>query len=342
MLNPLIRLLGGVACLGALAGTALAAPLTAQEIATYQGADRTERLIEGAKKEGSELAVYHAYPQLASVTAAFAKKYDIKVTAWRSGSENILQRIGTEARANKFAVDIVQNNAPEQEAAHRERLLQPVASAHLKDLVPGAVPAHKDWVGITLDVYSAAYNTTKVKKEELPKTYRELLDPKWKGRLAMEAEDQAWYAVLGETLGDPKLLNDIVATNNVSVRKGHSLLASLVASGEVPLALSVYSWNPAQLKAKGAPIEGHLIQPVVAQFSTVAMLKNAPHPNTAALFYDFVLNEGQQILAQMHFVPTTKKLASPLGDVPLKLIDPGRALDLQDKWTKAYQAATRR
>jgi iron(III) transport system substrate-binding protein len=347
VLKPVIKLLSAAIWIGAMAGPAMAAdkgPLSVQEIATYQGADRTERLIEGAKKEG-ELSIYHAYPQLAAVTAAFAKKYDLKITAWRSGSENILQRISTEARANKFAVDIVQNNAPENEAAHRERLLMPVASPHLSDLIPGALPAHKDWVGITLDIYSAAYNTTKVKKEDLPKTYHDLLDPKWKGKLGMEAEDQAWFATLADTLGEPqgsKLLNDIITTNSVSVRKGHSLLTSLVASGEVPLALSVYSWNPDQLSAKGAPIQGFLIQPAVAQFSTVAMLKNAPHPNTAALFYDFVLNEGQQILAKMHFVPTSKKLASPIRDVPLKMIDPGTALDRQDQWTKAYLAATRR
>ncbi|WP_040787653.1 ABC transporter substrate-binding protein [Massilia niastensis] len=345
MLQQILRLSCSALCLAAAAGAALAAPLTLQEIATYQGPDRTERLLEGVRKEGAELTVYHAYPQLAKVTEAFAKKYDIKVTAWRSGSENILQRINSEARANKSTVDIVQNNAPENEAAHREMLLQPVASPYLKDLVPGALPSHRSWVGITLDVYSAAYNTAKVKKEELPKTYRELLDPKWKGRLAVEAEDQAWYATLLQTLGEPqggKLLGDVIASNGVSVRKGHSLLTSLVASGEVPLALSVYSWNPAQLKAKGAPVEGHLIEPVVAQFSTVAMLKKAPHPNTAALFYDFVLNEGQAILAQMHFVPTSKKQPSPIGDVALKMIDPGMALDMQEEWTKAYLAATRR
>ena len=337
-------LMCGALCLAFAAGAAQAAPLTLQEIATYQGADRNERLLEGVRKEGNELTVYHAYPQLAKVTEAFAKKYEVKVTAWRSGSENILQRIGTEARANKFVVDVVQNNAPENEAAHREKLLQPVASPHLKDLLPGALPPHRDWVGITLDVYSAAYNTTKVRKEELPKTYRDLLDPKWKGRLAVEAEDQAWFATLEEALGEPqggKLLGEVIANNGVSVRKGHSLLTSLVASGEVPLALSVYSWNPMQLKEKGAPIEGYLIQPVVAQYSTIAMLKKAPHPNTAALFYDFVLNEGQAILAQMHFVPTSTRQPSPLGNVALKMIDPARALDMGDKWTRAYQAATR-
>ena len=347
VLTPILTSLRALVLLAACGASALAAakgPLTLQEIATYQGGDRTERLIEGAKKEGG-LSVYHAYPQLILLTEAFGKKYDIKVTAWRSGSENILQRISSEARAGKYTVDVVQNNAPENEAAHRERLLQPVASPHLKDLMPSALPPHKEWVGITLDVYSAAYNTAKVKPEELPKTYHDLLDPKWKGRLGVEAEDQAWFAALSEALGEPqggKLLNEIIATNGMSVRKGHSLLTSLVASGEVPLALSVYSWNPGQLKAKGAPIEGWLIQPVIAQFSTLAMLKNAPHPNTAALFYDFVLNEGQEILAKQYFVPTSRKLPSPIGDVQLKMIDPAQALDLQDKWVKVFLAATKR
>jgi len=317
---------------------AFAAPLTVQEIATYTGADRQERLIEGAKKEG-ELVVYHAYPQLSTVMAAFTKKYGIKVTPWRAGSEAILQRVGSEARARRYTVDIVQNNAPENEAAHREGLLQEVRSQYLGDLMPGAVPAHKAWVGITVDVFSAAYNTNSVKKEELPKTYRDLLDPKWKGRIAVEAEDHGWYATLVELMGEPqgsKLFADISATNGIQVRKGHSLLAGLVASGEVPLALSVYSWNPDQLKIKGAPIEGLLLQPVVGQFSTVGMLKRAPHPNAAALFYDFVLNEGQQILADIRFVPTSKKVVSPIGDAQIKLIDPSKALDMNEKWHKQY------
>jgi iron(III) transport system substrate-binding protein len=324
-------------------GTALAAEpgkglSTVQEIASYQGSDRHERLVEAAKKEG-ELSVYHVYPQLSVVMSEFTKKYGIKVRSWRSGSESVLQRIAAEGRAKKYDVDIVQNNAPENEAAHRENLLQEVRSPFLKELMPAATPAHKEWVGVTVDVYSAAYNTAKVKKEELPKTYRDLLDPKWKGRLGVEAEDHAWFATLVDTLGEQqglKLFGDIVSANGISVRKGHSLLASLVASGEVPLALSVYSWNPEQLKQKGAPIEGAFLEPVIAQFSTMAMLKTAPHPHAAVLFYDFVLNEGQQILADLRFVPSSKKIASPISNMSIKYIDPGRALDMQEKWIKTY------
>jgi iron(III) transport system substrate-binding protein len=312
--------------------------LSAQELVTYQGEDRHERLVEAAKKEG-ELSVYHAYPQMAAVTDAFSKKYGIKVKTWRSGSEGILRRIGTEASAKRFEVDIVQNNAPENEAAHREKLLRPVWSPNFKDLMPGAIPAHKEWVGITVDVFTAAYNTNQVKKEELPKSYKDLLDPKWKGRLGVEAEDHHWFNVLVEELGGEqglKLFKNIAATNGLSVRKGHSTLTSLVVTGDVPLALSVYSWNPSQPKAKGAPIERLDLLPIVGQLSTIAMLKNAPNPATAALFYDFVLGEGQKILAEKDFVATSKKFPSHYTSMPLKLIEPARVLDNHDKWVKTY------
>lgn len=319
-------------------------PLSAAEIATYQGADREERLLAGAKKEG-ELSVYHVYPALRFITAAFSKKYGIKVKVWRSGSESVLQRVITEARAKKYDVDIVQNNAPENEAVHREKLLQQVRSPYLEELRPAAIPPHKEWVGVALDIYSAAYNTAGVKKEDLPRSYQDLLDPRWKGRLAVEAEDQAWFGTLLGLMGEKKglkLFDDIVAKNGMSMRKGHSLLTSLVGSGDVPLALSVYSWNPEQLKKKGAPVEGLLIEPVIAQFSTMGMLKNAPHPNAAALFYDFMLSEGQQMLHDLQFVPVSKKFPSPADKVHINFVDPGQALDMNNEWIKTYLAVMTR
>ncbi len=106
-----------------------------------------------------------------------------------------------------------------------------------------------------MDIFVQAYNTQKVKREELPRSYQDLLDPRWKGRLGVEAEDQAWFGTLLGALGrDARagtLFGDIVAANGVSARKGHTLLANLVASGEVPLALTVYNYKPQQLKEKG-------------------------------------------------------------------------------------------
>ena len=326
--------------LQALAAEPEKGQLSVAEMAVYQGADRQDRLLAGAKKEGGELSVYHVYPNLPVIMAAFTSKYGIKVKAWRSGSEGVLQKLTSEARGGRFDADVVQNNAPENEAAHREKLLQEVRSPFLKDLMPEASPAHKQWVGITVDVYIAAYNTDKVKKDELPRSYQDLLDPKWKGRLGIEVDDHGWFAALSAAMGERqthKLFADIVATNGISVRKGHSLLTTLVASGEVPLGLTVYSWNPEQLKQKGAPVEGLLLQPVIAQFSTIAMLKRAPHPYTALLFYDFMLSDGEQLLANLNYVPTSKKSEAPITKLPLKFIDPAAALDMQDKWLKAYE-----
>ena len=345
MIRRSIAFLTAVATLGVHPVQAFAAELekgqlSVAEMAVYQGTDRQERLLAAAKKEGGELSVYHVYPNLPVVMTVFTNKYGVKVKAWRSGSEGVLQKLTSEARGGRFDADIVQNNAPENEAAHRERLLQEVRSPYLKDLMPEASPAHKEWVGISVDVYIAAYNTNKVKKDELPQSYQDLLDPKWKGRLGIEVDDHGWFAALSGAMGEKqthKLFADIVATNGISVRKGHSLLTTLVASGEVPLGLTVYSWNPEQLKQKGAPVEGLPLQPVIAQFSTIAMLKKAPHPYTALLFYDFMLSEGQQLLANQNYVPTAKKIGAPITRIPLKFIDPAEALDMQDKWMKAYE-----
>jgi iron(III) transport system substrate-binding protein len=313
--------------------------LSPAEMAVYQGEDREQRLAELAKKEG-ELTVYHVYPNLPVVMNAFTAKYGIKIKPWRASSEGVLQRLTTEARGNRFDVDVVQNNAPENEAAHREKLLQEVRSPNLKDIAPAASPPHHEWVGITMDVFVAAYNTTKVTKDELPKSYQDLLDPKWKGRLGIEADDQGWYNTLAANLGEQqtnKLFAEIVAKNGISVRKGHSLLSNLVASGEVPLGLTIYSWTPAQAKQKGAPIEVLPIAPVIAQFSTLAVAKKAPHPYAALLFMDFMLGEGQQQLAQLNYVPTSTKIDSPIAKLPLTFIDPGQAIDRQDKWVKTYE-----
>lgn len=338
MIQKKLKFLSLALLLAGLHATALAQTGTARELALYQGADRQERLLEAAKKEGA-LTVYHVYPGLPNVMAAFTKKYGIKVKTWRAGSEAVLQRITTEARSGRSEVDIVQNNAPENEALHREKLLQEVNSPYFKDLVPQAAPAHREWAGITLDIWTAAYNTNVVRKEELPKSYQDLQDPRWKGRLGIEANNHAWFGALLSELGEEqggKIFNHMVTTNGLSVRKGHSLLTVLVASGEVPFALTVYSWNPVQLKQKNAPIEGHALQPVIGQPSTIAMLKRAPNPASALLFHDFMLSEGQPLLAEARYVPASRNIPTPFSNVPVKFIDPGRALDMQEKWLKSF------
>ncbi len=263
---------------------------TVSEIALNfpQGESRLQSLAAAAKKEGG-LTVYAsmAVDDMTPLLDAFTQKYGIKVKIWKSSSENVLQRIITEARGGRYDVDIVENNAPEMEALHREKLLQQVKSPYHRELMAQAIPAHKEWIGTTIDIYVQAYNTEKIKKEDLPKTYYDLLNPKWKGQLGIEVDNFPWFATLMQALGQEegeKLFKGIVDTNGISLRKGHSLLTNLVGSGEVPLGLTIYNYKPIQLKEKGMPIEGFIIPPAIAAFRGVGLLKKAPHPHAALLF----------------------------------------------------------
>ncbi len=323
-----------------LAAAPAAAQKSVAEVAGLQGADRVQRLVEGAKKEGT-LAIYTSATtgDMGAVTAAFEKKYGIKVSVWRAGSEAILQRAVTEARARRHEVDIFETNGPELEALHREQILLEVKSPHLTELIPQAIPAHREWIATRLNIFVAAYNTNLVKKEDLPKTWRDLLDPKWKGRLGIEAYDHDWFSgVMGE-LGDPglKLFREIIAANGISVRKGHTLLSNLVVSGEVPLALTVYHYRAEYLKTQGAPIDWFVLPPAIARPNGVAMARRAPRPHAAVLFFDFMLTDAQEILLQRSFTPTSSRLAGALKNVPpFKLVDSKLILDEGEKWTRLY------
>jgi len=335
------RLAAAVACSTAVLATQSAGAADASGIAQYQGADRLQRLEQGAKKEG-ELTVYTSAPvdDYAAIGAAFEKKYGVRIQLWRASSEKVLQRGVAEARAGRYDVDIFDTNGPEMEGLHREKILQPVRSAYTADLIPQAVFPHGEWVGTRLNIFALAYNTHQVKKEELPKKYEDLLDPRWKGRLGIEAGDFDWFSgVLGE-MGEErglKLFRDIVAKNGISVRKGHTLLTNLVVSGEVPLALTVYNYKADQLKNKGAPIDWFVIPPAIARPNGIGMAAHAPHPNAAVLFYDWMLSDGQALLLKRKFVPTSRKVETNLSAFPIRFIDPKVILDEQSKWEKLYE-----
>src|SRR5215813_1368962 len=149
---------------------------TLAELASYTGADRTERLIAGAKKEGV-VTVYSSVTvddQKALVTA-FERKYGVKLQFWRASSESILQRAMVEYRGGRYEVDAIETSAAEMESLHREKLLVAVNSPHLADIVPAALSPHREWVGDRLNIIVAGYNTDLIKKADAPKTYEDLL-----------------------------------------------------------------------------------------------------------------------------------------------------------------------
>jgi len=314
---------------------------TTADLGAYAGSDREQKLAEGAKKEG-ELNIYTSAQSddMGALVAAFEKKYGLKVNVWRSSSEKVLQRAIQEARGNRHTMDVAETNGPEMEAMSREKILQKVSSPYLKDLIEQAIRPHGEWVGTRLNVFVQAYNTGLVKKEDLPKTWEDLANPKWKGKLGIEQEDSDWLAGQFTELGEAratKVFKDIVSTNGVSVRKGHTLLTQLVVSGEIPFALTVYNYKAEQLKGKGAPIDWYTIGPAIARPNGVGVARQAPHPHAAVLFYDFEISpEGQKILAGRDFVPTSRKVDTPLNKIPMKFVDARVALDEFQKWEKLY------
>jgi iron(III) transport system substrate-binding protein len=336
------RLVTGAAAALALPRAAWAqARGSAQELGSYTGADRQQRLVDGAKKEGA-LAIYTSAQSddMGALVAGFEKKYGLKTTTWRAGSEKVLQRAVTEARGNRHTVDIIETNGPEMESMSREKVLQAIKSPYLPHLIPQALRPHGEWVGTRLNVFVQAYNTKLVKKDELPKTWDDLLHPRWKGRLGIEAEDQDWLSGVCSELGEAKgvkLFKDIVAANGISVRKGHTLLTQLVVSGEIPFALTVYNYKAEQLKDKGAPIDWFSIGTPIARANGVGVVRSAPNPHSAVLFYDFEISEeGQKILATRDFVPTSSKVENPFSKGGLRFVDSGTMLDEGNKWSKLY------
>src|SRR5215211_7125357 len=222
----------------------------------YQGSDREARLLAEAAKQG-EVVVYTSLNTKDSVplTEAFEKKTGIKVQLWRASSEKVLQRAITEARAGRFACYVLETNGPEMEAMYREVLLEEFFSPHFADLPAAAFPKHRHYVATRFNFFTVGYNTTSVKPEEVPNSYEDLLQPRWVGRVGIEGSDVDWFAAVVKAMGEEKGLAFFrrLAESRPQIRTGHTLTAELVASGEIPLAITLYNHNVERLIVKGAP-----------------------------------------------------------------------------------------
>src|SRR5258706_15190437 len=177
-----------------------------------------EKIVAAARKEGT-LTLYTtiAEKDLPAIIKPFEQKYAIKVNVWRAGTDKILQRTVTEAQAKKYDVDAIHFGAPEMEALSREKILQAVSSPVHKDLTPGSVPKHREGAATILSVWVQANNTSAIRKEDLPKTYADLLDPKWKGKLGIEGKNDDWFATVVQIMGGEEkglaFFRDLVAKN---------------------------------------------------------------------------------------------------------------------------------
>jgi len=307
-------------------------------------------LVERARKEGA-VSLYTSMQLVDSgpLTQAFEKKYGIKVNLWRASGEKVAQRAITEARGNRFEVDVLETDGAQMEILHREGQLAPFTGASLKDIPPAIVPSHRHYVPTRLTLYVLAYNTKLVPPADVPGTYEDLLAPKWAGKVGVETADVAWFAAVSKAMrGQPPSGTGTedekgiawfrkFAATKPSLRSGHTLMAELVAAGEMAMAVDAHVQGVARLKEKGAPIEWKALQPAFGQPSSVGVAKRAPHPNAALLLADFILSrEGQEIIKSRNRVPSSTAVDSPLNKFKYELIDPAIALDEWDKWSRLF------
>ncbi|WP_271893984.1 ABC transporter substrate-binding protein [Candidatus Phyllobacterium onerii] len=324
-----------------LVTTPVVAQTSIAELAAYDGADRMQKLIDGAKQEGT-LTIYTSAPvdDMTALTSAFTEKYGVKVEVWRGSSEDVLQRGVAETRAGRYTADILETNGPELEALTRENILQPVSSPTFNQILPSALFEHRSWIGTRLNVITSAYNTNLVQAADVPKTWTDFLNPAFKGKLGIEAEDFDWLAAVVKNFPSEAegidFFKKLAATNGLSVRKGHTLLTNLTASGEVPMSMTVYQYKAQQLKQDGAPIEWFGIAPIPARVNGIGVSRHSTHPHAALLFYEFELTDAQSILAKRGFTPTNISLFPLPENLKLSVIDSKIVLDEGKKWRNVF------
>jgi iron(III) transport system substrate-binding protein len=328
----------------ALAVAAAAQPQTAepnQAVLMYKGADRDKRVLEKAKQEGTVSVYTSLSPTDAKpIVAAFEARYGVKVEMWRGQSEGVVQRVLSEARAKRSGVDVVETNGPEMESLAREQVLSEFYSPSFKDLPPEVFPKHHLWVPDRLNFYVVAYNTNKVRPEEIPKTYEGFLDPKWKGRLTLEANDSEWMGGLVHVWGEKRAMDFFrrLVELKPELRKGHILLMQLIASGEVEVGLAAYYGNAASAKLRGGAVGWAAVDPVIARPQGIGISRTAPHPNAALLFADFMLSpEAQNILGERGRGPVSRAAKSDTSSMKYVMSDPSLILDESGKWEPLWE-----
>ena len=259
----------------------------------------TNAILDAAKREGE--IVFYASMNLAEANimiAEFEKRYpSIKVKLNRAGSEKLLTRVLAEARAKRVAGDVIQTVEFSMHILKRSgvlaRHISPSDSLYRKNFKDEGF-----WTTVYYNPYVTAYNTRLVASRMAPKTYDDLLDPKWKGKMMMEGTKADWFAGMLQIMGQERGLQYMrqLAKQEPMLREGHELLAQLVAAGEGFFDINIPASSVDRVKEKGAPIDWVALGEAPAIMVGIGLASQATHVNAAKLFIDFALSrKGQRL-----------------------------------------------
>jgi iron(III) transport system substrate-binding protein len=260
--------------------------------------------LEKARQEGRVLFYTSWGPSDADyVTLGFERKYPfIKVESVRSSSEKTLNRLLTEQRANRFAGDVVAISGIQSGILKHKNALDRYESREAVNFPAEWRDANGFGVGLHQTIYVLGYNSRLVPAAAVPKSYDDLLQPRWKGQIGWDIEEYYLFGALLKIRGREKGMEfwRRLAEQNINFRKGYTLITELVSAGEFPVTVSLYQHRVDEYLEKGAPLQWIATNPLVGgDPNKISLLKNAPRPNAAKLFIDFMLSlEGQKLLQE--------------------------------------------
>jgi iron(III) transport system substrate-binding protein len=275
---------------------------------SLSGRAREEFLAAGAKREGEVTDYTSTNHQMSGpLVKLFEKKYPfIRVNLSRIGGSKIIQRAETEARAGLHAVDVIGTGELGIVVLIDRGLIAKYASPLRESLREGFADKDDLWTVQHASLLFAAYNRNLVKPNEVPKSWDDFLDPKWKGKLSLDTEAFEWMGFLLTHMGEQRALRyfDRLTQQDVKFLRGRSLQLQLLAAGEFPITMVSNANLILDLKKAGAPIEPIRIPPVLLRPSLLLLAANAPHPHAAMLYLDFLLSkDGQHLLASSGRLP---------------------------------------
>jgi iron(III) transport system substrate-binding protein len=284
----------------------LVLPMTAWS----QGAAPNPKLVEAAKKEGE--VVYYTtmtLDQSKVVADRFEKKYGVKVTLFRTGGGPLLNKIFTEARGGRYDWDLVVGRGEMVLPLMQRKLVAAYFSPEATGIDPQLVDKEGFWTAYYVNSFVLGWNTKMVRRQDVPKTYDELLNPKWKGgQISLDTEAYGMLEGLKRAWGKEKALGYFkrLAALDPVLKRGNTERVQLTVAGEYPL-LIAYNQSIQRMTSRGAPIDWLPLEPAVTQVNPVQLAAKAPHPNAARLLYDFVLSkEGQEMLRGFQRIPVRR------------------------------------
>lgn len=292
---------------------------------TQLRAQSQSALIDGAKKEGklvwyTSMAIDTSKPLL----DAFLKEYPfINAELVRAGEEQLVNRILGEIRAGRWAFDVMSTSSI---ATMIERkIVAPYLAPERDQFMDQFKDPQGYWTGVFVNNLVLAYNTKMLAAKDAPKSYEDLLHPRWKGQMLMDSTDYDWYGTLQTVWGREKTVNYMqqLAKQEPLWRRGHGLTAQLVGAGEVPLAWA-YNFRIERMKRDGAPVDWvETFEPIVVTISGIGVSAKATHPNSAKLLVNFATSrKGQEMIREMRRIPArsdVKPLAAKMDQSKLKL-----------------------